>query len=1672
MSLRRYSPLVAWLFLSPASLGVAHGENLLRVENVDEDPEKEIVLENRFCRLVLNASVGATGVSLTPKPTETEMVLPRGGAGLFVDAIWQQGMLGDWRDAYAYTIDADTPEKATLTFSKRGRTGDILKWITIRKSITMRADSPAIEVRVRVENEEAAMRGFKVGYWAHHQIAALRQDNAYFLPTAQGIRRFLVTGKSSTQEYWTYDAARGWIAALAEDGTGLAFRLDYRHLMCFYQWLKSTMTTVEWLYRTQEIPNGGAFETSYQVIPFHGLPYVDGVGDGIVGAIVYGRHPQPSKTSDARVMLTGTSGKVGIEVEWRRLPDNKWTSLSKAELEVVAGKTVGVPFQLQPPEEGAYAIRAQLTRSGKPIGVLDRLLSLGKSSGRYAMEPESKRAGNDQERYAVTLERPDAGTKGKKPTRKLKPEDVPADVPYELGVFSTHMPWARPYHLGRTKAFLATQAQVARDVVEVAQRLDLDFKTTTFGIGAWKLPGDLVKPWSHGAAMFRMKEILTKDQLDGIVLRAPWSAFDKEVQTTITERVKAGAGLVYVSYDRSDKDETFLKLVSQGPANTKVWGSPDATWTPMAEHYICGALPYEKIQTPLYAYGQTDGEALLGWKVEESAHPMVVVREHGKGRVVCLNYNPTWFPGRTDMFTPHFGYMKPFEFMTLPDYDQSWPRFHRREYAFALLSRCILWAARREPKLHVAGAKVRLDGDQGELALSTQNTGAAGKFRAELLLRDNWSRLLSQQTADITVGPGRQDIFVPFDAATLKGGTNFVDFRLLSHKGIVEFGSAAIERPAVSIGLALSKDPTYDGEQATATVTIGDPLPEGARIVLALEDHHRRVLHEELVAIEGKSAQVTLRFENLETPAYWVRATVVKDGRVLGERDYRGLHQIPVVLDDWLLGVETYGGNVTSHADEYHALFRRHGYRLAHTSVRYCHSLCSMRSAGMMAGDITGWLDGFRMKNYQDVKREYAKTGDRKWLMRDPCVNDPAYRAKMADRMKRYGLVLRPYGVWDHTIIDEFSLTYFGDAYDFCFGPHCLKKFREWAKPQYRDLAELNESYGTTFKTWDEVLPSTFREAQERGRYAGWADHRRFMELSVYDYFSWARAELRKLDPAAKISLSGTQLPHPYNGHDVWLRCKTFDGLWSYRGYEQIVMHREWGKKSKPGWYDFPWRGYASRGPEVDQHYWEVALHGSTGAAYWWFLNVVNPDWRLSETGKWTDHASRELREGLGQLLLGCELEVAPIALHYSQASTRGSYARRAFQAWHGTRGNWSRLLLGLGLQHTFRSYEQLEKRQLQYPEARVLILPYSIAISDAEADAIREFVEAGGTVIADLQAGIMDEHCRARSQGALDDLFGIKRLDSKTGFVSGEPRLNPPDRWKLPATALDVKLAEPSVVLAGGKSLIEGTGAPGVIVNRTGKGKTYYLNFSMAKFGTLIKRGTHDPIMQLIGQVLSDSGVRPPVRIHRMDGTQLLDIDVFSYRAGKQWYVGLLPRWKGEENEKVAVGINFGKKLFVRELRSGKDYGRVRTIQVELTRPYTQLLAAMPARADGLDADVTPSLKQGGTATLRFALRTERGKPGMRVVRVTVDDPDGEPVHRFEKNLRVEDGQGEMRMFIARNDPAGTYTVVARDVASGEQRELTFDVQPCTRLVPSSILPQYPDAALPGPATKAKDNP
>ena len=70
----------------------------------------------------------------------------------------------------------------------------------------------------------------------------------------------------------------------------------------------------------------------------------------------------------------------------------------------------------------------------------------------------------------------------------------------------------------------------------------------------------------------------------------------------------------------------------------------------------------------------------------------------------------------------------------------------------------------------------------------------------------------------------------------------------------------------------------------------------------------------------------------------------------------------------------------------------------------------------------------------------------------------------------------------------------------------------------------------------------------------------------------------------------------------------------------------------------------------------------------------------------------------------------------------------------------------------------------------KVLILPATLCLSDAEAREIKKFCSAGGTVIADYLPGVWDQHGKGRADGGvLDEMFGVRHDPKmKAGDIFG----------------------------------------------------------------------------------------------------------------------------------------------------------------------------------------------------------------------------------------------------------------------------------------------------------------
>jgi hypothetical protein len=408
-------------------------------------------------------------------------------------------------------------------------------------------------------------------------------------------------------------------------------------------------------------------------------------------------------------------------------------------------------------------------------------------------------------------------------------------------------------------------------------------------------------------------------------------------------------------------------------------------------------------------------------------------------------------------------------------------------------------------------------------------------------------------------------------------------------------------------------------------------------------------------------------------------------------------------------------------------------------------------SAGLH--DVFG-VYAYRATAYTKRKAAYAETGDKKYLTRDVVLQNPDFEKDLKSQLSARLERLAPLKPLAYYLADESSLTSYTDAFDVDWAPAAIDGLRQWLRGQYKTLDALNASWGTAFRNWESVLPMTTAEAQKHGNFAPWADHRAYMEQEFVASMAKARNIVKEIDPGAPASISGTQIPTAHNGANWYAIDQIMDYLQPYSGGSQDPMHHLF----KPGILLSGFTGYGTTGPALYHQQWQRLFYGHTGASIFWHYTVLNPDLTLSEQGKAMGDVFGKLQSGIGRVFMNSRVKEDGVAIHFSMASIRGAWitdgqirpkvgnvlgTSKNYADLAGRRDAWVKALERQGVQFRFLATPQLEAGDLD--RYKVLILPYSIALSDAEAKAIDRFLERGGIVYADEQTGKMDERCHWR---------------------------------------------------------------------------------------------------------------------------------------------------------------------------------------------------------------------------------------------------------------------------------------------------------------------------------------
>ena len=541
-------------------------------------------------------------------------------------------------------------------------------------------------------------------------------------------------------------------------------------------------------------------------------------------------------------------------------------------------------------------------------------------------------------------------------------------------------------------------------------------------------------------------------------------------------------------------------------------------------------------------------------------------------------------------------------------------------------------------------------------------------------------------------------------------------------------------------------------------------------------------------------------------------------------------------------------------------------------------------------------------------------------------------------------------------------------------------------------------------------MPLTVDEVREKiGRsgkvnYAPWADHREFMDNVYNGFITDMRKILEAEDPGASAGIGGGQAPAHCTGYDYWKLMKASTSIEAYDIGNSIELTRSFNTDQ----HSLCVMSTFARGKQAGYQIWSRMLHGDNGSFIWWSESVVDPvKMKVMPEAKTIAPYYKELTSGIVKQLRNMERDDDKIAIHYSQASIRSRYIQETVQnkdwvtavinssqyanmEFGRVRNGWCKIIEDLGMQYRFVSYEQLENGELLKNGYKVFIMGSSESISDKEAEAIRAFVKAGGTVIGDKWTGRMDKHCKVQAKGMIDDVFA----SGKGKRITLEIKDYVDKRGSKPAEAFKYRKEIESLLTEAGVKVrlsLSNTKINGM--------ETFYF-----------KKG--------------DSGVYAIMRNVDVKQTGLGDIKIAE-----------------AESEKEPAKLKLPKKGNVYNVRTGEYLGETDSISAELNMWEPIMFSSLPYKVEGvkLEAD-KKSYASGEEVTLKASVNIPKGSTTPHVLHLELQSAKGEIPDCYSFNITADaTGACHQKFKLAKDEEIGSWKIVARDVISGQST--TVDV-------------------------------
>jgi len=1170
--------------------------------------------------------------------------------------------------------------------------------------------------------------------------------------------------------------------------------------------------------------------------------------------------------------------------------------------------------------------------------------------------------------------------------------EFPGWQPYDKisgELITPHIPFANPYCKGKLKTLVIAPTWTQRETVELAQRLSIDY--TPLMTESYEFFGPYPGSGERSYYLTISKEEFEKlvdtrlgdsAVYDLIVIgKIPWKVFPEKIKKQIISKVESGAGLLYIN-------PSDLSSEMQGVLKEDVSVSSDIT----------SVVPLKKI--PLLS----DISILSG--------------ELGKGRILTITYNSdktSKTNGKVESLTP-FGGDDPLYY----------------DYYYSLVARGCLWAGKREPGVSFknlpSDSPVFLRDKLTKTNISFTIEGKTSDINSvDIFIRDRKNSVEYEKNI-----PYRKSD-ISFSLPYLKSGEKMLDVMLKNSKGeVINWVSRnfSIASPLDIERIETEKEIYKKGEEIKGKVFLTDAIPDGAKLSISVRDGFNRKVGEYKTDGKEKEIGFSLNVKNPLTYAYTLTARIDDNSGVISEKDkkvYINITDFSRIVKDYSFIIWGDAFDNSRSIKTYLNQFYSSGIDIVYPSSTIWNKYEKTREIGLRIADANLMTAPHSVRlffvsdQYAHLKPIEGKDG----LEIQNCpLSLPSEKVKsnsiITHLRDNVAAALGPIGATYYSLGDENALSF--PYYDVCFCPNCQEGFRNYVKGIYKTIDALNASWNTDYKGWSEVKGITLKDAYKQKRYPQWLDFRMFMDNAFSDFHITCAEAIKERDPDAKVGLEGPVYPARSGSGFNWYRMLPHMNFFGpYRNPIELHAALSFMPEDKliTAWFG------SYQGETYEQYMrffpWAILFEGMNAAA-WWPSGVggssglggaaaYTPDLVPLEHFNWAVEEIKEIKSGIGKLLISSKRKLHPIGIYYSNACLHASTIRPEETTWESSLLDFHYILRDCRYDYKYISPDDVLGGKLS--ELSVLILPYAQAISPAEAEKIKNFVREGGLLMADFVPGIMDEHGKKLEKSLLSSIFGET-------FPSE------------------------------------------VDVRSYGKGKAVYLGNYVKGYSEKRKRGEGKGICAGMVRFLTDlptKKITPFADVTDSNGEIRQDVEVSLFENGQAKYLTLIrsitsgPAVKaaGAEAGGVSgavatdatsvVNVQIPETSFVYDVRNKKFIGKTDRFTTNLLPSQANVFALLPAKPENMNLQLEQrEYKKGDIVRFNVALPGEFKDAGM-CIRIEVYGPDGKVIPYYTQKLMSNKGMVEGEIPLSLDETSGNYKVIATDVATSLVVSKTFNI-------------------------------